>query len=155
MAAALRYSFAVFEDPITNQITVALAWAGLGTTVYYPTSIANSTGESYSYPKIFITGPGTIWNLVNNTTKRGLYFSGLTLAIGETVSINFDPTNTYLISSSRGDVSGYLLPGSSLDFFLQPGANYITFFMYGGTTAATSAYMIWSDNFLSIDGTVW
>ncbi len=145
----------VSVDPVTGVLSMVGLWRGLGNTLTYPTATANNIGEAYSYPKITITGPGTLWQILNNTTKRGLYFSGLTLALGETVTINFDPTNVSLISSSRGDISGYLLPGSDLDFFLQPGANYITFFMYGGTGVTTDAYMIWNDALLSIDGAVW
>jgi hypothetical protein len=108
--------------------------AGLATTVTNP-------GTARSYPVITFTGPTTnaarLYNIQNRTTNRAIYFS-LSLLPGETATLTTTPDNLSFVSSSRGNIIGSILPGSNeADFFLQPGANTLAFFVADASVTAT------------------
>lgn len=114
---------------------------------------ATNNGTAKTYPTLKITGPtsGTsrIYQIINYTTNRSVFFN-LTLTVGETVTMVFQPDNLSFVSTFQGDVANTILPGSSeADFFLQPGANAISFFAADSTVVAA---MWWKPAYASLDG---
>jgi hypothetical protein len=114
--------------------------------------VTPSTTGKKTPMKFVIHGPGQIWKITNNNTGRAIYFNNLTLLDGETVTMTISPANVMMISDFRGNVMGYVMPGTDLsNFSLLPGNNYITLYMTG-TTANTYAYMQWVNSFWTNDG---
>lgn len=107
-----------------------------------------------AYPTIKISGPGTIWQVVNYTSGKSIFFKGLTLVDGEEALLNLDPLNLSFESNYRGNLMSYILPGSDLTLDLLVGKNNISAFMYGGTTSDTEIIMTWKGQEWSIDGAV-
>jgi hypothetical protein len=122
-------------------------------TAYSATVVSPPVGSAPAYPKIIFTGPGTLYQLKNYTTGKAIYFN-LTLLAGETATLNLDPKRLSFVSSFRGSIWSTILPGSSLDWPLQPGANSVSTFMYGSTSAATSISMILADQHLALETAV-
>ena len=54
----------------------------------------------------------------------------------------------------RGNIMSTILPGSDLNWELQPGANNVSSFIYSGSTSDSGIVMVWSDNYWSIDGAI-
>ena len=115
-----------------------------------------SSGSANTYPRIVITGPGTLYSITNYTTGAQIAFNDLTLLAGERIDLNFDPLNLKFVSSwaGRGSVLRYVNAGSDYgNFYLKPGINYISLFMdKATTTSATKAWTAWKPKFWGIDG---
>lgn len=108
-----------------------------------------------TYPVISITGPGTLKSIKNYRTGKSVMFDGLTLQAGEWISLNFDPLNLSFRSGwvSRGNLMRYIIPGSDYgDFYVSPGANYISLFMGDDVDSNTKAGIVWVPKFWGIDG---
>lgn len=133
--------FLVNYYPVPRTVTVGVATA------------ANS-GSGTAYPKFILTGPGSINQIKNFTTGKAIFFNTLTLFDGETITIDTNPMRFTFTSNFRGNLMNYILPGSSMNFELLPGANNISAYIYGTTTAATTIYMTWRDGYWSVDGAV-
>lgn len=119
--------------------------AGANTTVTNP-------GTARSYPTIIINGPSSgtarIYQITNYTTNRSIYLN-LTLSLGEVATLIFQPDNLSFTSDFQGNIASSILGGSNeADFFLQPGANLISFFSASSTVTAT---MQWRPTYVSID----
>jgi hypothetical protein len=112
------------------------------------TSVTN-TGSDKVYPKILISGAGSVFHIKNMTTGKAIYFS-LVMNTGESVVLDLNPDNPTFISSTRGNVMSTILPGSNMDLALQPGANNISVFLAGSTTCS----MVWPNYYESFDGAV-
>jgi hypothetical protein len=140
----------LIEGPTDN------LWLGYSATgnAISATVTASNAGSASVYPKVTFTGPGTVWQLKNYTTGKGIYFD-LTLLAGETAVLNLDPTAISFVSSFRGNILSTILPGSDLNFELLPGANNVSSYIYGGTTAASAIVMSWRDQYWSLDGAIW
>lgn len=100
----------------------------------YAASVAQviNTGQSLAYPTLFVknTGSGTarIYQILNTTTRDGIYFN-LSLLAGEDITLVLNPGNRSLISSFRGNIFNNIIGGSNIATFkLVPGLNYISFF---------------------------
>jgi hypothetical protein len=143
--------FSMLYDKSGNfYIGFSTAGAAVSATVVSP-----NVGSSIAYPIVTYTGPGTLYQLKNYTTNRSIFFN-LTLLAGETAVLNLDPMHPSFISSFRGDIWGSaILPGSNLNWFMQPGANNISSFIYGSTTSATAITIRWQDQYNSTDAAVW
>lgn len=116
-----------------------------GTATVAGTTTATNAGTIVAYPRLILNGPSSgtarAYSIRNTTTGQNIYLN-LTLNVGETVVIDFDPTNISAVSTFRGNVLGSILPGSDLtDFGLQPGPNTITTFVDSGTATAT---LVWT-----------
>jgi hypothetical protein len=122
-------------------------------TAYSATVTAANVGSATAYPRIVLTGPGTCSQLKNYTTGKSIFFN-LTLLAGETAILDLDPEHTSFTSTFRGNILNTILPGSDLTWQLMPGANNVSAFMSGSTTAATALSMIWQDQYWSLDGAV-
>jgi hypothetical protein len=117
------------------------------------TTITND-GTAKAYPRIKFTGPGIPAQLKNWTTGKSLWFN-LTLLAGEMAVLDFsDQLNVTFESNVRGNLLGTILPGSSLDFFLQPNQNSISLFIGGSTDGNTAASLSWRENHHSLDGAI-
>jgi hypothetical protein len=117
------------------------------------TSYTTPTGSSSETPPILkITGPGALVSITNYTNGSALYFNGLTLGASEVVWINTDPLNFSAVSSFRGNVSNYILRGST-KFTIEPGANNIAALMTG-TTGASSILAQWTPRYWGIEQAV-
>jgi hypothetical protein len=115
------------------------------------TDVTNS-GTAKTYPIITVTGPGLLRLITNTTTGRGIYFNDLTLLAGEVITLDMRPGKISMISTFRGSILSYVLPGSSYDFPLMPGSNRIATFIDGTTDANTTATMQWVEKYHGIDG---
>jgi hypothetical protein len=142
--AATTYS--LFFDNLDN-LYIGFDTTGDAETARLDT-ITNS-GTAKTYPIIKFTGPGLIRQIVNNTTSKEIFFNNLTLLPDEVVTMDLRPDKLTMISTFRGNVKGYLVGGSNLDFPLIPGENKIATFI-DGTTAVAS--MQWKKMIHSIDG---
>ena len=121
-----------------------------GTTALSATVTASTSGGARAYPILTVTGPGTVYQLKNYTTGKSIYFNGLTLQAGESMTLDLRQARFKFTSSWRGNLSGYIANGSNLDWFLQGGANNVSLLMLGDT-AASSAFLRWQDLHQSID----
>jgi len=113
-----------------------------------------ATASANTYPVISVTGPGTLRMIKNYRTGKSIAFSGLTLQAGEWISLNFDPLNLSFRSgwASRGNLMRYIVAGADYgDFYVSPGANYISLFM-DDTTANSAASIVWVPKFWGIEG---
>jgi carbohydrate binding protein with CBM4/9 domain len=112
-----------------------------GTAVASTINVVTNTGPGIVYPVITFSGlaSGTarIYQVKNNTTNVGNWFN-LTMLAGETITMNFDPSNPTFTGSFQGDVGGTLLPGSQPSLFaLGPGNSTLSFFVSDATVLIT------------------
>ena len=97
---------------------------------------------------------GTLQAITNYTTGKSVMFDGLTLQTGEWINLSFDPLNLKFQGgwSGRGNLMRYVVAGSDYgDFYLSPGANYLSVFMTD-TTAVSGATIAWTPLFWGLDG---
>jgi len=117
-------------------------------------TVGVTSASANIHPVINITGSGTLKSITNYSTGKSIIFDDLTLQAGETINLNLDPLNIVFKSSwsGRGNLMRYIIPGSDYgDFYLSPGANYISLFM-DNTTSATKASIVWTPKFWGLDG---
>ena len=112
-----------------------------------------NVGSVSAYTVVTFTGPGSVYQLKNYTTGRSVYFN-LTLLAGEMAVLSLNPVYTYFRKNGL-NIMDAILPGSNLDFPLLPGANNISTYMFGSTTAATAITINWKDQYWSLDGAAW
>lgn len=126
---------------------------GTGVTGLQAQNAAPTSSGAKCYPHIKLRGPGVLSSIYNYSNGKQIFFNDLTLLADETLDINLDPLDIYFRSSWRGNMMGYIAAGSDYgDFYLDPGQNYIYFFMPSGTTAATGGEMTWTPLFWGLDG---
>ena len=117
-------------------------------------TIGVTSASANTYPFIGVFGPGTLKSITNYTTGKSVMFDGLTLQAGEWISLSFDPLNLQFRGgwAGRGNLMRYVVAGSDYgDFYLSPGANYLSVFMTD-TTAASRATIAWTPLFWGLDG---
>lgn len=105
------------------------------------TTITNE-GSADVGPKIVVTGPGELWEITNQTTKKSIYFKDLSLVANETLTIDLaSPDNIKLTSNQRpGSMLQYVLPGSDLaTWALRPGDNVIVALLSGTSVTSDTA----------------
>lgn len=105
------------------------------------TSVTNST-PGYVWPVLVITGPvgsaARLYQIVNRTTRVGIWLNNLIISGGETMTLNTDPANFSFTSTFQGDLTSAILPGSQPAlFYLAPGANNISFYANSSSVTAT------------------
>lgn len=109
-------------------------------------------GFSPTQPRITLTGPGTIYQILNTTTGRQIYFN-LTLSAGEKAILNLAPGNIFFQSNLRGNILGTIIPSSDLaTFALQPGINSISILISGTTSSTTSVLIQWKNRSPGLSG---
>ena len=96
-------------------------------TLFSGINTITNTGSAETPPIIYISGPGRLRWIENQTTKKRLFFD-LALQQGEEVFIDFARGSVF--STARGDLFHAMLPGSDFhDFTLAPGENKLACFM--------------------------
>lgn len=145
------YLRCIYDDLYSEELYFGIA-AGL-VTVTASTVTVGSLSTMRSSPAVAITGPGSLWEIKNYTTRQAITFTGLTLVAGEILALDLTPGQISFTSNFRGNMMRYIVPGSNLDLFLQTGANNISAFMTN-TTAASQIMMTWQDTYWSLDGAV-
>jgi hypothetical protein len=121
------------------------AGTAISATVTSPTVDGNDI-----LPIFKIVGPGKIWQIKNFTTGQALYFDGLTLLTGETVTIDLSTSNKTFISSFRGNIGNYVLDSSDIDFVLAPGTNNVSAYLTGDA-ASSKITMSWKPTYNTLD----
>jgi len=112
------------------------AFSGVVTTVTNP-------GTAKTWPKVLFVGPGRIEWIENITTGRRIMLD-LVLETDEQAEIDLAPGQRRMLSPSRGDVTGSILPGSDLaEFWIAPGENEIYCYIEdaGDKTAAVVTFV--------------
>ena len=118
-----------------NQNNFYVGYSTTGTaTVAGVTTVNNPS--AVSYPVLEFTGIGTVQQVRNYNTGKAFFFNSLTLLSGEVITIDLRPEKLTMESNFRGNVKGYLVKGSNLDFPLIPGDNRIAVFMTGTDASA-------------------
>ena len=148
-AAAYIYAILPLED---GRLYIGGVWAG--TSAYSATVTPPYIEGSIAYPKVTIIGPGTIWQFKNYTTGKAIYFDNLTLLVGENVTLDFNPLSPSFVSSFRGNIDSYILPGSSMNIELVPGVNNISTYLFGSTGVDSKIFMTWQEQEWALDGAV-
>lgn len=126
-------------------VTVSLDGQSTPTPAAAITTVTND-GSAKVYPTLVIKGPTTgtslIYQIINYTTGRAIYLN-YTINAGETAILVFQPDNLSFTSDFQGNIASKILPGSNTaDFFLQPGANSISFF---AASSSVTAVLQWQD----------
>jgi len=103
-------------------------------TVAGETTVNNPS--AVSYPVLEFTGVGALQQVRNYATGKAFFFNSLTLLSGEVITLDLRPDKLTMTSNFRGNVKGYLVKGSNLDFPLIPGDNRIAVFMTGTDASA-------------------
>lgn len=140
------------SSAIGNDGSLYLAYGTNSSPTVNGLDIINNIGTDDAYPRITITGPGTLYTLKNWTTNATLNFS-LFLNAGETFVLDFsDPLSVTFTSNFRGNVLGEILPGSTFNFFLKPGNNSLGVFIAGAADSNTKITLTWRNTHTGIDG---
>jgi hypothetical protein len=142
----------VIYDIFIDKGTIYIGYDDDGTaTTPVVTSVTNN-GSAPASPRVTFTGPGTVYQVKNTTTGKAIYFN-LTMLAGETAVLDLDPDNPTFTSTFRGNLLSTILAGSNMDLSLLPGANNLSIFVAGTTTAATTVTVTYREQYASLDGT--
>lgn len=140
--------YSILVNKNTGVLYIGGGWTG--TDAISATVTTSSVTGTSTYPKIVITGPGTIWQIKNYTNGKTVYFDGLTLLAGEVITLDFEAQS--YISTFRGNILNYIIEGiSTLDFNLEPGSNNVSAYLFGSTTAASAITMTYKVRYWSVD----
>jgi hypothetical protein len=125
--------------------------SGTNAVTYAGSNALKYSGTADCFPQIKLTGPGQIFNIINYTTGKALYFNYALIA-GETATLTQGGTlGLSFVSSFYGNVLNKILPGSDLSSFaLVPGTNNINCLMTG-TTGASKIEFIYKNTHWSFD----
>lgn len=123
-----------------------------GTSANTPTYTTLTGKDSEVSPIIKITGSGTLISITNCTNGRALYFNNFVLGASEVISINTDPLNFSVVSSFRGNVSNYILRGST-KFQFESGQNNIAV-LINSVGGAASVHVIWTPRYWGVEQAV-
>ncbi len=119
---------------------LAVGYNDAGSSTSAATTTITNPGTARSYPTLTLTGPTSgssrIWQCVNITTNKAIYFN-YTMLPGEVATLIFTPDNLSFTSTFAGNISSTIMAGSNTaEFYLQPGANIISFFSADTTVTA-------------------
>ena len=119
-------------------------------------TVTNST-EGNIYPAVTFDACGSyVYSLYNRTTGERIFLNGLRVYTGERIELVFSPTGYTMTSNVRGDMRSSVLSGSSPTFHLQPGANYVSVFVYPSpVTDVTVPLKYPSSGYISLNETVY
>jgi hypothetical protein len=144
-------SLAILFDPRGN-LYVGFGDEGSATSATVTTSTNASTK---TYPKFVIYhynasgATAKLYQIINYTIGRAIYFNNLTVLNGETIYLETMPGKVNLWSVYRGSLNNYIL--SMTDWYLQPGANNVSAYLVGGT-ASSSINMLYNNAYWSFSG---
>lgn len=137
--------------------TLTVGFAGASANAVAPTvQDAENEGDAPVYPIIYLdrsifgAGNGNIYQIVNYTTGDAIWFDNLEVLPNEHIILNLTPGQRSIISTSRGDLSSYILPGSSLStWHLAPGINKISIY---APHAEVAVRIVWRDSYQGVEG---
>ena len=110
-----------------------------------------NAGTARARPIFRIYGPGRLRQIRNYTTDKVIHFD-LLLLTGEIAALDLsDPTQIVFSSNFRTSLLDQILPGSSLDFYLEPGDNVIAAFIGSESGGTTKIYAYWRTAHHSLD----
>lgn len=134
-----------------NDDSLIIGYSAVSGTVIVDTqTTVTNSGSTDAYPIFTLTGPGLLYQLVNETTGKRIYFNNFTLLADEVVTLTISPQGATFESSFRGNVADAILEGSDeTEFVLKPGSNTLSLFISDATAAAKA---LWDINHLSFDG---
>lgn len=113
------------------------------------TLTATNDGNAPTWPRYNITGPGNGPVIRNLDTGQALYFDGLSLQTGQTLTIDSNPANQ-TATVSGVNVLGALRWRDSSFFPISPGGQTLQFyFQGGGTTTNTTLTAEWFDAYVT------
>jgi hypothetical protein len=105
-------------------------------------------GGARAAPAITIRNGGAITQVNNVTTGDRLYLDNFTMTASEVVTLDFAKRS--YTSSQRGDLLGYIRPGSRVSgWSLVPGTNIVNISASNGTAAVID--IAWRNTYWSID----
>lgn len=116
---------------ITQSGGLYIGFSGRGTSRTSLVTSVTYNGSSRGYPRITVShdqaDPIALYEITNITTGKSIHFQRLFLRQNEVVEINFSLRGLTFKSSYRGDISTYILPGSTeTEMILIPGENDIS-----------------------------
>jgi len=117
---------------------------------YISESTINYTGSAPGYPRIELSGPGTVNYIYNHTTDELIQFNNLVLYDEELLTIDLDESAKRVTSSFRsGNMERFLVDNGDIDtFHLTNGDNVIICNM--GTAISTKRF-VFKNRYTSID----
>jgi len=123
---------------------LALGFDTSGSAVAEALTVITNNAEVPSSVKFIFVGPGRLYSVINNTTRKGIFFN-LLLNSGEIAVLDIRPGMNSFSSNFRPNLLSTVIPGSNLsEFLLQPGENNITV-LITGTDSGSSARAYWSE----------
>jgi hypothetical protein len=156
----LGFSFYIPNGQIKGNIlnSQTLSQAGVATGAVLPWTLPvllgaatggatiSNAGNGYAPINITITGPGTNFTILNQTTGESLAIENLTLIAGQTIEI--DGTNQTV---KQAGVSIYQYVSATSTFInLAPGNNNLAFYVGSGATSQTQAVITWYNTYVGI-----
>lgn len=140
-AADITLSSGSIASAVAPDGTFYIAPGSTGAAVAAATTTVTNAGTARAYPRVTIKGPSSgtarIYQIVNYTTGKSVYLN-YTINSGETATLIFTPFAVALTSDFQGNIANTVLAGSNTaEFFLQPGANAISFFSASSSVTAT------------------
>lgn len=117
-----------------------------------PTQVTLCDTDLPTEPSFFITGPGKLTEISNQTIGASLYFD-YTISANETIEVDLTTTPAKVTSTLFGDVTYMMLPASTPGSFkLYPGTNQIIArFTNDTTTSDTKSLLIYKRKALSAE----
>lgn len=127
---------------IHKQLWLVTNTSGAGSVSAQTTVTAYNAGGVMTYPRVYITGPGTFRGLDNDTSRQSLRFN-LTVATDEIVTLDFRPGYKSIYSTRQNGAVrlNTLMSGPLGQWGLLPGANRIRVH-YTGTSGNASVKLV-------------
>jgi hypothetical protein len=94
---------------------LATVVSGSGTSLMAVTSV-DYEGSAPAYPRIRLNGAGRLYKLVNLTTGAEIYLNRM-IAAGETITLDFTPTNISITSNFTGSILPSIVSTSRISRF--------------------------------------
>jgi len=137
-------------------VPVEVPWVGAAAASLNRIETFAYAGNWQEFPVVTLTGPGEDFVITNLTTDEKLDFTGATLAVGETYTIDLRYERQTVTSSVHGDVQANLTADSDLATFhlaanpeAADGVNSIRVEVSGGFTAATQVAVQYYERYIS------
>lgn len=129
--ATATYVAAILSAKNSDIYIGVFDWSSFSLSPYINT--VNNSGTAETFPVVYISGPGILRYLENQTSKKKVYLN-LQVNSGEEMFIDF--SKKAIVSSLFGTVNYKALPGSDFgDFTLLPGSNKVAVLMTDDTGA--------------------
>lgn len=122
-----------------------------GTATRGATTTANWTGTMTGYPRLVITGPGTVYGFGSYQVAADVYCN-YTVAAGETLTFDLGEEVKTVTSSTQNNVAYIVRPGSEFgEVGLLPGSDNTVWLLVTGASGASDARLLGQPKHLSVD----